>query len=150
MEISLNGNDTIIINGTLLTDLGAGDVGVLTFPNESAQMKRGKNGNTVIAFSELGQMGELTLRLLRASGNDALINSIQRQFFQDAPSFQTITGQVVKRVGDGQGNVTNDIYNLSGGVPTMIPEAKSNVEGDIEQGETIWKLKFAKGSRQLT
>jgi hypothetical protein len=149
MEISINGNDTIILNGTLLTDLGEGDVGVLTFPNELAQMKPGKNGNTVIAFSALGLMGELTLKLLRGSGNDAFINSIQRQFIIDPPSFVTVTAQLVKRLGDGQGNVGNDVYNLVGGVPTNIPEAKSNVEGDVEQGLVSWKFKFAQGSRQL-
>jgi hypothetical protein len=148
-DISLNGNDTILLNGTLLTDFADGDVGSLTFPNETAQFKPGKNGNTLIAFSALGQLTECTLRLIRGSNNDSYINSFQRLFFQDPPSFPLLTLQLVKRVGDGQGNVTNDTYLLTGGVPISIPEVKSNVEGETEQGVTIWKFKFAAGTRQI-
>jgi hypothetical protein len=150
MDISLNGNDTISLNGYLLTKFVDKDYGILTFPNELATYKIGKLGNTaIIAMAAMGLLGELTLRILLSSPDDAFINSIQRAFVSDPPSFELVTGQIVKRSGDGAGNVSNVIYYLEGGTPTNIPEAHSNADGDEEQGVTIWKFKFAKGSRQL-
>lgn len=153
MDISLNGSDTIslTIGGvtTLLTKFADKDYGMLTFPNELASYKVGKSGNAVISFNNMGLMGEMTLRLLVASSDDALINSAQRAFIQDAPSFPLVSGQIVKRSGDGAGNVTNVIYYLQGGVPVTIPEEHSNADGDEEQGIVVWKFKFAQGARQI-
>ena len=149
MDISLNGNDTISLNGTLLTKFIDKDYGLLTFPNELFTMKVGKGNNAVISYNNMGRLGELTLRLLLASIDDAFLNSIQRQAIIDPPSFQLITGQIVKRTGDGTGAVSNVIYHLKGGVPTAIPESHSNSDGDEEQGVAIWKFKFVQGARQL-
>ena len=150
MEISLNGSDVININGTLQRDFADGDVGVLTLPNELVQMKPGKNGNTVIAFSATGQLGELTLRFIRGSFNDQYINAQYRAFVFDPASYVTMEAVVTKQIGDGNGNITSDSYNLTGGVIQSIPEVKSNVEGDTDQGVTIWKLRFAKVERQVS
>ena len=150
MEISLNGSDVINIDGTLQTDFADGDVGVLTLPNELVSTKPGKNGNTVIAFNATGQLGELTLRFIRGSGNDQYINAAYRAFVNDPALFVTIEGNITKQIGDGNGNVTLDTYTLFGGVPQAIPEVKSNVEGDTDQGVTMWKIRFAKVQRQIT
>ena len=150
MEISLTGNDTITLNGILLTDLADGDVGHVTFPNEFVTMKPGKNNNTLIAFNAMGQLAELTLRIMRGSYNDQLINSEYRSFTNNPAGYNLINANIVKIIGDGQGNITTDTYSLLGGVPQAIPEVKSNVEGDTEQGVTIWKLRFALGTRQVS
>jgi len=34
-------------------------------------------------------------------------------------------------------------------VPMAVPEVKSNVEGDTDQGVTMWKIRFAMGTRQI-
>ena len=147
-DISINGNDTLTINGVLLTKFADKDYGLLTFPNENAQMKVGKGGNAVITYIAMGRMGELALRILLASTDDLFLNSLQRAWQNDQPSFVLLTGQLVKRSGDGKGNIKNVVYTLTGGVPTMIPEARSNADGDEEQGVVVWKFKFARGSRQ--
>jgi hypothetical protein len=149
MDISLNGNDTISVNGFLLTKFVDKDYGLLTFPNELATFKVGKSANAVISFNNMGLLGELTLRVLLASVDDAFFNSLQRSFIQDPPSFVLLTGQIIKRSGDGAANVKNVIYNLTGGAPVMIPEEHSNADGDEEQGVAVWKFKFARGTRQL-
>ena len=149
MDISLNGNDTIQVNGILQTDLADGDVGTLTFPNEFVTMKPGKNNNTIIAFNAMGQLAELTLRLIRGSFNDQQINLYYRQFVNDPAGFSLVEASIIKLIGDGNGNITTDSYTLTGGVPMMVPEVKSNVEGDTDQGVTIWKIRFAMGTRQI-
>jgi hypothetical protein len=149
MDVSLNGNDTITINNRLLTKFVDKDYGLLAFPGELATIKVGKASNAVVSFVPGGQMGDLTLRLLLSSSDDAFFNSIQRAFIQDPPSFVLMGGQLVKRSGDGQGNQANAIYNLRGGVPSAIVEAHSNADGDEEQGVAVWKFKFIIASRQL-
>ena len=101
MDISLNGNDTISINGILQTDLADGDVGSLTFPNEFVTMKPGKNNNTIIAFNAMGQLAELTLRLIRGSVNDQYVNAAYRQFVNSPATFNLLEASVVKLIGDG-------------------------------------------------
>jgi len=150
MEISLNGNDTITINGILQTDLADGDVGHVTFPNEFVTMKPGKNNNTLVSFNAMGQLAELTIRLMRGSVNDNQINALYRDFVNNPAGFTLINASIVKLIGNGQGAITTDSYNLVGGVPQAVPEVKSNVEGDTEQGVTMWKLRFALGTRQVS
>lgn len=157
MSLSLNGNDTIQINGRLLTQFFDKDYGVLTYPQELANFKVGKNQNTAICFLPGGLMADLTLRLLVGTYDDQFINAIQGNFIFDAPSFSTLYGQIVKRSGTGVGGipgtntatVRNIIYNLAGGVPVSIPDSHSNSDGDEEQAAAIWKFKFALAPRQI-
>lgn len=147
MDFSLNGNDTITIAGVLITKFFDKDYGLASIPNELANMKIGKNGNAVVTFIPGGQMAELTLRILLASSDDLFMNSLQRSFINNPPGFILLNGQLVKQSGDGQGNIRNIVYGFEGGVPSHIPEARSNADGDEEQGVAVWKFKFARVSR---
>lgn len=153
MDISLNGNDTISLtyqgNATLLTKFFDKDFGLLVAPNKLATVKVGKKGNAAVSVNYMGLLAELTLRLLVGSVDDALINSIQRTFIQDPPSFALLGGQIIKRTGDGQGNVQNIIHYLQGGVPDALPEEHSNADGDEEQAVAIWKFTFVSYQRQI-
>ena len=52
--MTLTGEDTIILNEAVLTDLADGDVGTLDFPNDIMAMSTGKNKNTIFAKDESG------------------------------------------------------------------------------------------------
>jgi len=146
---SLTGNDTISIDGIPLIDLGDGDVGSLTYPNELVGVKTGKNGNSIFALNETGDQADLVLRVLRGSKDDKTLNSRLISMKADFSGFVTITGQVIKKVGDGLGNVTNDIYDLSGGVFSKRVETVSNVEGNTDQSLAIYNIKFTNSPRSL-
>jgi hypothetical protein len=146
---SLTGSDTISIDGIPLIDLGDGDVGSLTYPNELVGVKTGKNGNSIFALNETGDQADLVLRVLRGSNDDKTLNSRLVSMKADLASFVTITGQVIKKVGDGKGNVTNDIYDLSGGVFSKRVETTSNVEGNTDQSLAIYNIKFTNSPRSL-
>lgn len=146
---SLTGNDTISIDNIPLVDLGDGDVGSLTYPNELVGVKTGKNGNSIFALNETGDQADLVLRVLRGSKDDKTLNSRLVSMKADFASFVTITGQVIKKVGDGKGNVTNDIYDLSGGVFSKRVETTSNVEGNTDQSLAIYNIKFTNSPRSL-
>ncbi len=146
---SLTGSDTISIDGIPLIDLGDGDVGSLTHPNELVGVKTGKNGNSIFALNETGDQADLVLRVLRGSNDDKTLNSRLVSMKADFAGFVTITGQVIKKVGDGLGNVTNDIYDLSGGVFSKRVETISNVEGNTDQSLAIYNIKFTNSPRSL-
>jgi hypothetical protein len=145
--VSLTGNDTTVINGRVLTNFGDADSASITYPNEIAAVKTGKNGNAIFAENKMGLQAEVILRLIRGSADDIFLNSILATQIADFASFILLVGQFVKRVGDGQGNVSNDTYFVNGGIFQKQVEAKSNVEGDTEQSLSIYHLKFANVGR---
>lgn len=145
--VSLTGDDTIIINNRVLSDLGDADAGALTFPNEIATLKTGKNGNVIYSLNQTGQECELVLRVIRGSSDDKYLNNLMAQQLANFPSFILMSGEFIKKIGDGEGNVSNDIYIMNGGIFMKKVETKSNQEGDQEQSIAIYNIKFSKAPR---
>jgi hypothetical protein len=146
---SLTGEDTISIDTIPLIDLADGDVGALTFPNELVTPKTGKNKNSIYSLNETGNQADLVIRVIRGSNDDKTLNSRLTAMRADFPAFTLISAQVVKKVGDGQGNVTNDIYDLTGGVFSAPVAVTSNVEGDTEQAVAVYNIKFTNSPRSI-
>lgn len=153
-SVSLTGNDSFILfrAGTplLIQDFADGDTAMLEYPNNSVEVTTGKNGNALFAFNSTGILVNVTLRILRAGPSDKFINSRLAELQADLASFILLEGEFIKRVGDGQGNVTSDTYRLGGGIIQKPPGVKENVEGDTEQSVTIWNLVFTNSGRALT
>lgn len=146
-SVSMTGADTLKINNRVLTDLGDGDVAALTFPNESATVKTGKNGNTIYALNESGKQAELVIRVIRGSADDKFLNNLLAQQKNNFAGFVLMIGELTKQVGNGAGIITADTYLLSGGIFSKETETKSNVEGDTEQSLSIYNLKFGRAPR---
>src|SRR3990167_3290458 len=108
--LAMTGQDTIKVNGRNLTDLPDGDVAVLTFPNDLAAVKTGKNGNSIYALNESGKQAELVLRLIRGSSDDKFMNNLRANMKNNFPSFVLMDAEFVKQLGDGSGKVTKDVY----------------------------------------
>lgn len=147
---SLTGADTIIINNQPLVDLADGNCVELTFPNDIAQVKTGKNGNAIYGLNESGKQCEVKLRLLRGSSDDKFMQNLLAQQQANFSGFVLMIGQFIKKVGDGKGNITSDTYIMSGGIFTKQIEGKSNVEGETEQSISMYTLKFSNAPRVLT
>jgi hypothetical protein len=146
MTKTITGSDTLVLFDRVITDFADGDVSTITFPNELVSMSTGKNQNTIYAKNEQGNNADLVIRLARGSADDKFLQSKIAEQLRDFVSFSLAEGQLVKKVGDGAGNVTNDSYNMEGGVFTKPVETKENVSGDIEQGVSIYNLRFALAS----
>lgn len=141
--IALSGNDTIIINNRIYTDLATGNVVEITLPNEIAKVKTGKNGNSVYAQDFSGLVVDVKLILVRGSGDDKFTNqllSLQNLNFQGAT---LLVGQFIKYIGDGQGGITNDVYTLSGGIFSKQVGARTNTDGEVEQSQVEYMMKFS-------
>ena len=148
--VALSGSDTIMLNNRIMNDLADGDVGHLTFPNDIATLKTGKNGNSIYSLNQTGKQAELAIRVIRGSSDDKYLNGLIVQ--QQANFAGTILnfGEFIKQIGDGKGNISLDTYIMSGGILTKIPEAKSNVEGDTAQSVIEYHLKFSNSPRVIT
>jgi hypothetical protein len=147
--VSLTGADTVIIAGQVLLDFADADNCLLEYPNDLVATKVGKNGNSIYALNTMGLLVDVTLRLIRGSDDDKFMDQFVADTKQDFAGFELLDGTFTKRVGDGQGNITNDTYILSGGVIKKQVAAKSNVEGDTEQSISIYHLTFANADRAI-
>lgn len=149
-KVAMSGNDTANINNHIFSDLADGNCIELKFPNDIAQVKTGKNGNSIYGLNESGKQCELMLRLIRGSSDDKFLNNLLVQQQANFAAFPLMIGTFIKFVGDGQGNQVSDTYVLSGGIFTKQVEAKDNVEGDTEQSVSIYTMKFSNAPRAIT
>jgi len=145
--VALSGRDVIVINGNVITALANGEPIVLSFDTPIGQMKVSKDGNAIYAMQYSGQVVKVTLKVLRGSFDDQNLNSLLQDWIADPSSFNLMTGSFIKRIGDGQGNILSDVYQLAGGIFENIPGAKTSVEGDTEQSVTEYKMLFRNNIR---
>lgn len=148
--VALTGNDTINIQNRVFTDLADGNCVELTFPNDIANVKTGKNGNSIYGLNESGKQAEAKVRVLRGSADDKFLNNLLTQQQNNFAGTVLLIGQFIKKIGDGKGNITSDTYIMSGGVFTKQVEAKSNVEGETEQSISIYTIRYSNAPRVLT
>lgn len=148
--VSMSGSDTLSINNYTMVDFADGDVATLTFPNEIAKVKTGKNGNSIYGLNETGKNAELKIKVLRASADDKFLNGLLANQQNNFAGFPLMIGQFVKKIGDGKGNISSDTYVTSGGVFVKQVEAKSNVEGDTDQSTATYTIHFSNSPRALT
>lgn len=147
--MALSGNDTFSVNGTVLSDFADGNIVEMTFPNDIAKVKTGKNGNSIFAQDYTGNNAEVKVRLIRGSIDDATLNGLLINQNNNFPGTVLLIGQFIKKLGDSNGNIISDTYNLSGGIIAKIPEAKSNVEGDVDQSVVVYQIKFSNVVRAI-
>ena len=134
--------------GGVITNVCDGDWFTVTFENDLATLKRGKNGNAAFAENAMGHVAQATLRLMRGSPDDQMFNALLQQQNQDFASFALLSGFFTKRIGDGTGGVTPDTYRLSGGIFKRQVDGKANAEGDTEQSISVYRFEFAEVRRQ--
>lgn len=139
---SLTGQDTAQIDGIILQTLADGNAWDITFPQDLAAVKVGKNGNAIYAKNEQGRRADVTLRVLLGGVDDKYLIAKIAQWKADPSLFQLIVGLFIKKVGDGQGNVQSEVYNCTGGVIQKQPEAKTATEGDTDQSVHTFVINF--------
>lgn len=140
--VSLTGQDTAQIDGIILTTLTDGMAFDITFPDNLATVKAGKDGNAIYAKNEMGRMCDVMLRLLVGGADDLYLNGRLQEWVADPSSFTFLTGMFIKRVGDGAGNFQSKVYQCTGGIFMKQVEAKTSAEGDTEQSVAVYTLKF--------
>lgn len=146
---TLTSDDTLTLFNRVFNDLADDDTSVIAFPNDVVTVKTGKNKNTIFAKDEKGNNATLVLRVMRASPDDVFLQSIINVGEQDFVAQQLASGQFVKRLGDGEGNVRSDVYTLLGGIITRPVDGKENVAGDTGQAVAVYNMTFALATRSI-
>lgn len=146
----LSGQDTAIINNRVLTTLADQNAVELTYPNDIANVKTGKNGNSIYGFNESGKQCEVKLRLIRGASDDQFLNNLLSQQQANFAGTALMIGEFIKKLGDGQGNITSDVYVMSGGVFTKQVEARLNTDGETDQSVSVYTIKFSNSPRAIT
>jgi len=149
MSVALTGKDTTILDSRMLTDFATGDVVNIEAPNNLVELKQGKNGNAIYAYNSTGKQVNVTIRVIRGTADDKYLTSRMQEYINDPPAFILISGEFIKRSGDGKGNITNEVYTMSGGVIQKMPGGKENVEGDTEQAISIYVIVFSNADRVM-
>lgn len=146
---ALTGNDSLIINSRVITGFSDGSTIELAYENDRVGISTGKNDNTVYSDNRQGGNATLTLRILRGSADDKFFNGLSIQQDRDLPTFPVMTGSFTKRIGDGSGKVTFDNHVLLGGVFRKNVDVQENLNGETEQGTSVYTLFFAKAQRAM-
>ena len=149
METSLTGKDTIIISGRVLNDFADGDTCKLDFPNDLSVVKTGKNGHSIFAFQYSGLQCTVELRVLLGGSDDSFLNALLSSFVSNPPAFTLLTGEFIKNVGDGTGNITPVSYIMSGGTFKKQVPAVENADGDTNQAIAVYSLHFTNAPRAV-
>lgn len=148
MNFAQTGNDTLTLWGRVFSNLADGDACSVTFPNDLVMTKTGKNQNTIFAKNEQGNNADVVVRVLRASDDDKFLMGKMALIEKDFATFELANGSLVKRMGDGLGNVTRDVYTLSGGTIRKKVDGVHNVEGSTDQAVSVYTFTFASAKRE--
>ncbi len=140
---SLAGNDSLILDGELILDGADNDCITLEFPNDVAIITRGKNGNSLFTKNEQGKIANITLRVILNGDTDKYLINKLSQYSNDPTSFSLITGTFTKRTGDGKGNLTKKVFDLSGGVVVRNAGTVESTVGNVEAIVSVWNLSFS-------
>ena len=111
--VTLSGNDTIIFDDDILSDLADGKCASATFDSDKGTVKTGKNGNAVMVLNESGRQCTMEIRLVKGSGDDKKLHARMKQQDNNFAGFIVANVQFIKNLGDGAGNVGKDTYIFS-------------------------------------
>lgn len=137
----LTGDDTLILFGRTITDTADGDIATITVDNDIAASVVGKGGNVIVAKDEQGRKCTITVRILKAAGDDIFLQSHYQSYENDSALFAFGTGSFSKRLGDGEGNVIFDTKYLKALHFNRAPyDAVINVNGNTDQAVTVYTM----------
>lgn len=146
---TVTSDDTLTLWGRVFNDFADDDVSSVSFPNNAVSVKTGKNQNTIYSKDEKGNNANVVVRLMKGSSDDQFLQGKIAAMEADFVATELATGEFVKRLGDGQGNVARDVYTLLGGVIVKRVDGKENVSGDTNQGVSVYNMVFAKAVRSI-
>ena len=146
---ALTGNDTVILNERVIKDMADGSIVEISYQNDRVGITTGKNDNTIFAEDRTGSNATLTLRVIRGSADDRWLNGLSIQQNQDLPSFSLLRGAFTKRIGNGYGSISYDNYILIGGAFQRYADTQENLQGETEQGSSVYTIIFAKAERAI-
>ena len=133
----------------ILSDFADGTVAELAAPNELSTITTGYNGNSLGSHNEPGRQRELTLRLVKGSGDDKRFNKNYNMWKNRDLRFRPLKMTFTKNVAHGDGSVTNDTVECFFGLPTGQPGQMQDTAGNTEQVISIYSIRFGNSERSM-
>lgn len=153
MADAYTGQDTIILEDYLgkwvLTDFGKGTVAELTAPNDLSTVDTGYNGNSLGSHNESGRQRELTIRLIKGSSDDKRLNRNYDLWKDRSDSFVPLKAYFTKLVKNSYGANTYDTVECYFGLPSGQPSQSSVMDGNTDQVESVYVIRFANSKRVM-
>lgn len=150
---SYTANDVIVCtdhNGDwVLSDFADGTVAELAAPNELSSMTTGYNGNSLGAHNEPGRQRELTLRIVKGSGDDKRLNANYNLWKNRDLRFKPLSMTFTKNVAHEDGSVTNDKVSCYFGLPGAQPTQASDMNGSTDQVVSVYSIRFGNSERSM-
>lgn len=146
---SLTGNDTLTLFDRVFRDFGDGVVLTATYPNDLFTKSTGKNGNTLYSQNQQGRNVDVEIRLLRGSSDDAFMQEEMNSRIANFASQSLISGEFVKLIGDGAGNIQRDVMTVSGGLFMRKVDSQDAQDGSTDAAIALYRLSFADGARSI-
>lgn len=146
----VSGNDILTIDGTVITGHGSGDAYKLEPQGPISDMKVSKDGNSIYALAYTGIKCKLTVILIRGSADHIAMNGLLQSWIASPNSFALLNAEYIKATGNGKGDVTNEVYVLSGGTFEIIPGAHTSMDGSAEASEVTYTLWFRNDAILMT
>lgn len=130
-----------------LSDFADGTVAELAAPNELSTVTTGYNGNGLGAHNEPGRQRRLTIRLVKASGDDKRLNESYELWKNRDMRFKPFSGYFTKNIGHSDGSLTQDTCECYFGLPAGIPIPMTDTNGNTEQDVSVYVINFANYKR---
>ena len=147
MADAYTGQDTIQVEDFMgeftLSDFADGTVAELAANNELATVTTGYNGNGLGAHNEPGRQRVLTLRLVKASGDDKRFNENFELWKKRDMRFKPLKCNFTKNITHQDGSVTHDTVECYFGLPTGVPSVSNDTTGNVEQVVSVYTITFA-------
>lgn len=142
--------DISVINDRMMADYAKGDVVTISFENNLSSQGNGKNGNSLAAHVEDGQIALVTLRLVMNSPDDKYLNTIFQQWQSHDPNFTPMTGSFTKNTVNEQKQRSSSSVECNFGFPVKRVEQKENTDGDLEQVTAVYSIRFSRSQRVIS
>ena len=140
---TLTGEDSLVVDNQVLEDLANGDCVNIEFSNDIVSITKGKNGNTIYSFNSQGEIVNVSLRCILNGKTDKYLNNKYLQYKNSPTTFTLMNATFTKRTGDGKGNQTKKIFNLTGGVVSRPANVVDSTDGNVESAVAVYNLQFA-------
>lgn len=133
----------------ILTDFADGTVAELGAPNDLSTTSTGFNGNSLGAHNEPGRQRDLSLRLIKGSGDDKRFNKNYNMWKNRDIRFKPLKMTFTKNVAHSDGTVTPDTVECYFGLPAGQPNQMQDTAGNTDQVVSVYSIRFANSERSM-
>lgn len=136
------GNQVLILNDREIKDFAEGTIISLAPGGDIVTRLISKDRRVSYARNVENTGYTLTIRLLRGSSDEIYFSGLYKNIVENKQFAKTklLNGTLDQEIGDGNGGVSTESWNLEGGMVSTRSEISFNVSGDNEQKVVVFTI----------